>query len=143
MSAEAQVTKYIRYAHQGSVSYGVLEGEQVHELDGSPIEGAARTGTTVALSSVELLAPVEPGKVIAIGFNYKSHLDDREPPPHPGVFIKLPSSIVGPGENIVFPQARGTSTTKASSSSSSAKRQLVSLETTRPTTFSASLLGTT
>ena len=103
MSAEAEVTKYVRYAHQGSVSYGILEGEQVHELDGSPIEGAAQTGKTVALSSVELLAPVEPGKVIAIGFNYKSHLDDREPQPHPGVFIKLPSSIVGPGASIVFP----------------------------------------
>ncbi len=107
MSAEAQVTKYVRYAHRGSVSYGILEGEQVHELDGSPIEGAAQTGKSVALSSVELLAPVEPGKVIAIGFNYRSHLGDREPPPHPGVFIKLPSSIVGPGANIVFPPGAG------------------------------------
>ena len=103
VSADAQVTKYVRYAHRGNVSYGILEGEQIRELDGSAVEGAARTGESVALSSVELLAPVEPGKVIAIGFNYKSHLDEREPPSHPGVFIKLPSSIVGPGASIVFP----------------------------------------
>lgn len=107
VSADAQVTSYVRYAHRGNVSYGILEGEQIHELDGSPIEGATRTGTSVAFASVELLAPVEPGKVIAIGFNYKSHLDEREPPSHPGVFIKLPSSIVGPGASIVFPPGAG------------------------------------
>jgi 2-keto-4-pentenoate hydratase/2-oxohepta-3-ene-1,7-dioic acid hydratase in catechol pathway len=106
-SADAQVTKYVRYAHGGNVSYGVLDGAQIHELDGSPLEDGARTGTSVGVSSVELLAPVEPGKVIAIGFNYKSHLDGREPPSHPGVFIKLPSSIVGPEANIVFPPGAG------------------------------------
>ena len=109
-SAEAQVTKYVRYAQpgpQGDISWGILDGEAIRVLLGSPIVGAALTGETVPLSTVELLAPVEPGKVIAIGFNYKSHLDEREPTPEPGVFIKLPSSIVGPGADIVFPPGAG------------------------------------
>ncbi len=110
-SAQAQgaVTKYVRYSHQGRVAYGILVNEQIRELDGSPITGAAPTGKTVALTDVELLAPVEPGKVIAIGYNYKSHADEhaRDPGPHPGVFIKLPTSIVGPDADIVFPQGAG------------------------------------
>lgn len=102
-TAEAQVKKYVRYTHQGSISWGTLDGEDIRELRGSPIDGAEPTGKTVALANVELLSPVTPGKVIAIGFNYKSHLDDREPTAEPGVFIKLPSSIVGPGADVVFP----------------------------------------
>ncbi|GMR22932.1 MAG: hypothetical protein BMS9Abin37_1316 [Acidobacteriota bacterium] len=77
VSANPRVTKYVRYAHRGSISYGALEGEQVHGLDGSPINGGTRAGKSVALSSVELLAPVEPGKLLSIGSNCKSHLDDR------------------------------------------------------------------
>ena len=49
VSADAQVTKYVRYAHRGNVSYGILEGEQIHELDGSAVEGAARTGKSGGL----------------------------------------------------------------------------------------------
>lgn len=102
----ATVTRYVRYSHRGGVSYGIVANEQIRELDGSPIHGAVPTGRSVALADVELLAPVEPGKVIAIGYNYKSHADEhaRDPGPHPGVFIKLPTSIVGPEADIVFPE---------------------------------------
>ena len=56
------------------------------------------------LSGAELLAPAEPGKVIAIGFNYGRHLGDSERAQNPGVFIKLPSAIVGTGAEIVYPE---------------------------------------
>jgi 2-keto-4-pentenoate hydratase/2-oxohepta-3-ene-1,7-dioic acid hydratase in catechol pathway len=107
--AQGTLTRYVRYSHQGEISYGILEGEQIRELDGSPIFGANPTGKSVRLADVELLAPVEPGKVIAIGYNYKSHADEhaRDPGPHPGVFIKLPTSIVGPEADIVFPEGAG------------------------------------
>ncbi len=99
----AQTTRYVRYEHQGNTSYGILDGDTIRQLNGAPTQGGSPTGAVVSRSAVRLLAPVTPGKVIAIGFNYKSHLDGREPPSEPGVFIKLPSSIIGPGENIVFP----------------------------------------
>jgi 2-keto-4-pentenoate hydratase/2-oxohepta-3-ene-1,7-dioic acid hydratase in catechol pathway len=103
-AASAQVTRYVRYAHEGRTSFGILEGDQIRELDRSSIEGGKPTGKTAALSAVRLLAPVEPSKVIAVGLNYKSHLGRREPAPYPGLFAKLPTCIIGPDAEIVFPQ---------------------------------------
>ncbi len=102
--ASAQVTKYVRYAHDGRTSFGILEGDQIRELDRSPIESGKPTGKTVALSSVRLLAPVEPSKVIAVGLNYKSHIGNAEPAKYPPLFAKLPTCIVGPEADIVFPE---------------------------------------
>jgi 2-keto-4-pentenoate hydratase/2-oxohepta-3-ene-1,7-dioic acid hydratase in catechol pathway len=51
-----------------------------------------------ALDSLELLAPVpRPGKVVAVGINYRDHASEggREPPDHPVLFAKFPSSVVG------------------------------------------------
>ena len=102
--SSAQVTKYVRYAHEGRTSFGILEGDQIRELDQSPIESGKSTGKTVALSSVRLLAPVEPSKVIAVGLNYKSHIGNAQPAAYPPLFAKLPTCIVGPEAEIVYPE---------------------------------------
>ena len=44
-----------------------------------------------------------PSKVLALAGNYKSHLADAEPSPHPQPFIKLPSSLLPHGGEIVQP----------------------------------------
>ena len=63
-----------------------------------------RDGTP--LDEVELLAPVpRPGKVVAIGRNYADHTLEESgdpPPPEPLIFAKWPSSVVGPGAEIVW-----------------------------------------
>jgi 2-keto-4-pentenoate hydratase/2-oxohepta-3-ene-1,7-dioic acid hydratase in catechol pathway len=38
-----------------------------------------------------------------VGRNYKSHLGDRPPLESPGIFLKLPTSLIGPEDTIVFP----------------------------------------
>jgi 2-keto-4-pentenoate hydratase/2-oxohepta-3-ene-1,7-dioic acid hydratase in catechol pathway len=103
LPAQQGVVRYVRYAHQGRTAYGVLEGGTVRELSGSFLGAARPTGATVRLADVRLLAPVEPSKVIAVGLNYRSHLGERPVPPYPGLFAKLPTSIVGPGDGIVMP----------------------------------------
>jgi 2-keto-4-pentenoate hydratase/2-oxohepta-3-ene-1,7-dioic acid hydratase in catechol pathway len=97
------VTKYVRYAYQGTTSFGILEGDTVHQLDGDLFASPTRSGATVPLADVELLAPVEPSKVIAVGLNYRSHIGNAEPAEYPGLFAKYPTSIVGPGADIVIP----------------------------------------
>ncbi len=92
--------EYVRYRGDSGVAWGRMDGDYVFELTAAPWNGGATTGRTIPMASVELLAPAEPGKVIAIGFNYGSHLGDQEPASEPGVFIKLPTSIVGPGDAI-------------------------------------------
>jgi len=100
-----KVTKFIRYSAAGKTSYGIVEGENIHELHGSIFSGAQPTGRTFNVSGVKILAPCEPSKVMAVGRNYKSHIADRniEPAKEPGLFWKPSSCIVGTEENIVLP----------------------------------------
>ena len=106
-SVNAQVTKYVRYSASGSTSYGLLEGETIRELSGDLFQSPRPTGKTVRLADVTLLAPVVPSKVIAVGLNYKSHLGESPAAKYPGLFAKMPTSIVGPGANIVIPPGAG------------------------------------
>ena len=88
------VTKYVRYDFDGQVSYGVLDGDFIHQLRGDVYTSAEKTGAVVALSAVRLLVPAEPRKVVAAGFNYRSHLGDQNVAAEPGLFDKHATSLV-------------------------------------------------
>jgi 2-keto-4-pentenoate hydratase/2-oxohepta-3-ene-1,7-dioic acid hydratase in catechol pathway len=51
----------------------------------------------------KLAAPLQPGKIVAIGLNYADHIRESKllQPEHPLVFAKFPSSIAGPNDPIV------------------------------------------
>jgi 2-keto-4-pentenoate hydratase/2-oxohepta-3-ene-1,7-dioic acid hydratase in catechol pathway len=102
-AAQQEVTRYVRYAYDGRTSYGILEGETVRELAGDLFASPRPTGRSHRLGDVRLLAPCEPRKVIAVGLNYRSHLGTRQAAAYPGLFAKYPTSIVGPGADIVMP----------------------------------------
>lgn len=99
----AQVTKYVRYSAAGTTSYGILDGETIRELSGNLFESPKPTGRSVKLSAVKLLAPCVPGKVIAVGLNYQTHLGERPAAAYPGLFAKLPSAIIATEDNILYP----------------------------------------
>jgi 2-keto-4-pentenoate hydratase/2-oxohepta-3-ene-1,7-dioic acid hydratase in catechol pathway len=101
-TAQAQ-TRYIRYESEGVTAFGILDGENVRELAGDLFASPRPTGKTLKLAQVRLLAPVKPGKVIAVGLNYKSHLGEQAPATYPGLFAKMPTSIVAHEANIVYP----------------------------------------
>lgn len=48
-------------------------------------------------------APLQPGKIVAIGLNYRDHAREAgiEPPAEPLVFAKFPSAVIGPEKPIV------------------------------------------
>ena len=102
-AAFSESQRYVRYAHADGVSYGIQREDVIEELSGAPYAGGEPTGSTHRLTDVQLLAPAEPSKVIAVGYNYHSHRGDRELPPHPPIFLKLPTTIVGPGADIRYP----------------------------------------
>jgi 2-keto-4-pentenoate hydratase/2-oxohepta-3-ene-1,7-dioic acid hydratase in catechol pathway len=71
----------------------------------SPDEHVAN-GSVVPASEVRLAAPVSrPGKVMAIGINYRAHASEmeRELPEHPTVFTKVSTCIIGTGDAIHAP----------------------------------------
>ena len=101
-SLNAEINKYIRYSHDNDINYGIVSNDMVFELTKAPYLGGTQTGKKIQLNNVQLLAPAEPSKVLAVGFNYHSHRGDLELPSHPPIFLKLPSSIIGPNENIIY-----------------------------------------
>ncbi|MEM2136971.1 MAG: fumarylacetoacetate hydrolase family protein [Candidatus Methanomethylicia archaeon] len=62
---------------------------------------------TYKLSEVKLHAPIgNPGKLIGIGLNYKSHVEETggRIPKEPIAFNKAVTSIIGPYDNILLPK---------------------------------------
>jgi 2-keto-4-pentenoate hydratase/2-oxohepta-3-ene-1,7-dioic acid hydratase in catechol pathway len=57
------------------------------------------------LEKVQLLPPVLPGKIICIGRNYAAHAKEHgvQAPDVPLIFLKPPSSVIGPGATILLP----------------------------------------
>lgn len=104
-----ETTRYVRYADADETRYGVEDDGSIRELDAAPWAGGTETGRIVDAESVTLLAPAEPSKVIAVGYNYISHREEmthEEPrpiPEHPPLFLKLPTSITGPETEVVYP----------------------------------------
>jgi 2-keto-4-pentenoate hydratase/2-oxohepta-3-ene-1,7-dioic acid hydratase in catechol pathway len=103
IDAQMKVTKYVRYQAGAVTALGILDGENIRELRGDLFSNPQPTGKTVKLSAVKLLPPVVPGKVIAVGLNYKSHLGTRPVAAYPGLFAKMPTSIIAHLEDIVLP----------------------------------------
>ncbi|WP_209124162.1 fumarylacetoacetate hydrolase family protein [Alkalihalobacillus sp. BA299] len=95
--------KYVRFEANEEIMFGVLEGEFITQLDGNFITGSAKkVDQTFNLADVKLLAPVEPGQVVAIGLNYKGHAEEmgKELPEEPMMFMVSPTAITGDGEEI-------------------------------------------
>ncbi|GAB0102293.1 fumarylacetoacetate hydrolase family protein [Nocardia sp. JMUB6875] len=94
--------RIVRYALDGRVGRGVLQGDQVHEFPW----GAAEPGAVVArLPELKLLAPCEPATIVCAGSNYSGHLvaQGRALPQHPSLFLKAPNAITGPDTQIRRP----------------------------------------
>jgi 2-keto-4-pentenoate hydratase/2-oxohepta-3-ene-1,7-dioic acid hydratase in catechol pathway len=75
------------------------------QVDGGPPQTVADWDGVLPPGG-RLLAPVEPGKIVAIGLNYMDHIRESgvEPPKVPLVFAKFPSSVTGPADPIRIPR---------------------------------------
>src|SRR5258708_40125473 len=84
--------------------YGILDENQVREISGAPWFEWSQSPRAWPLASVRLVAPVEPSKIVCIGRNYAAHAAElgNELPKEPLIFLKPPSSIIGPQEAIVL-----------------------------------------
>jgi 2-keto-4-pentenoate hydratase/2-oxohepta-3-ene-1,7-dioic acid hydratase in catechol pathway len=98
--------RFIRYqSGDEAPRYGWLLEDGIGPVEGSPFGEFRRLETDTSLSDVRLLAPVQPSKVICVGRNYAAHAKEHnaEVPEVPLLFLKPPSSVIGPGEKIVLP----------------------------------------
>ena len=95
-----------RAASSAAPLYGTLDVDQVREISGAPWAEWSQSSRAWPIAAVRLVTPVDPGKIVCIGRNYAAHAAElgNEVPKEPLMFLKPPSSIVGPEEPIVLPQ---------------------------------------
>lgn len=83
-----------RFERDGRVFCGEISGSSVASTDG-----------TYDLSELRVLSPINPSKIVCIGLNYFDHARELqlETPERPLIFLKPPSSVIGPSASIVYP----------------------------------------
>jgi len=101
------MTVFLRFTqNDGPARYGLLDGTVVTALEGNPFGSWKATKERFSLEEVSLLAPCEPTKVVCVGVNYKAVLaaKGQPAPAEPIIFIKPPSTVIGPDAAIEYPR---------------------------------------
>jgi 2-keto-4-pentenoate hydratase/2-oxohepta-3-ene-1,7-dioic acid hydratase in catechol pathway len=96
----------VRYQKDNQIQYGHLEEERLGPLVHDPFGGDVVRGPLKwNVAEVTLLAPCQPSKIIGLTNNFMDRVREqkRGRPPLPTLFLKPPSSVIGPGEAIVLP----------------------------------------
>ncbi len=92
--------KIARFQVNGEIFVGKLENGVLT----SP-EGHHPMPRDYSAEEVKLLSPCLPGKVVAVGLNYRDHAEELnlQLPDEPLLFLKPQSSVIGPGDKIIMP----------------------------------------
>jgi 2-keto-4-pentenoate hydratase/2-oxohepta-3-ene-1,7-dioic acid hydratase in catechol pathway len=106
---------WCRFEADGVPVFGLVEGEKVLAIEGSPFATWTKTGKSTPLASVDLLVPVLPGTFYAIGSNYENHVVERSKIrgtapkfyKEPRVGYRANSALVPHGAHIVKPKGSG------------------------------------
>jgi 2-keto-4-pentenoate hydratase/2-oxohepta-3-ene-1,7-dioic acid hydratase in catechol pathway len=99
------MSKIARYDSNGSIHYGILDGEYFQRLVGSPFDSLDTTGHTDTLADTRLLAPLVAPRIFGVGANYIAHIAEMNmvTPTRPMLFMKPSSAMVGPGDPVILP----------------------------------------
>lgn len=89
------------------ITYGAVEPEGIRLYRGTPFVAWEPTETVVSWEEAKLLAPVIPTKIVAVGKNYEDHAAEMggSVPETPVLFMKPPTSVIGPLAAIRLPDA--------------------------------------
>lgn len=102
-------TLWVRYRFEGAEAFGILLGDRVLEHRGDMFGAPAPTGRSAALHQVQLLAPVQPTKVIALWNNFGQLREKLQlaRPEEPLYLLKAPNSWSAHGDPIPLPRGGG------------------------------------
>ena len=103
--------RIVRFGTKGRARYGVLDGNTIRGLQGSPFassrvggDSLSSDGKTYDAGKVKLMAPCTPSKLVCLGVNYRSHAEETglPLPALPLIFLKPSTAVIGPEEKIVL-----------------------------------------
>jgi 2-keto-4-pentenoate hydratase/2-oxohepta-3-ene-1,7-dioic acid hydratase in catechol pathway len=85
--------------------YGWIYDNMIGRVEGNIFSEYQREEATIPLDQVRLYAPVMPSKLVCVGRNYAAHAAEHqaEVPEYPLIFLKPPSSVIGPGDQVILP----------------------------------------
>lgn len=101
-----RIARY-REGSTGEARYGVVSGDMIHDIEGSPFDDRIRhSDVGRPLAGVTLLAPCTPQTIAAGGLNYRAHAREiGQPMPEvPVFFIKPATTVTGPDSQIDYPE---------------------------------------
>ena len=92
----------------GQCRYGLVQDDDRLRLIKGDLLGTWEPADEfVPMAEVNLLAPVSPPNIIAIGRNYRGHVEETGAslPERPAIFLKATSALCSPNDDIVLPKA--------------------------------------
>jgi 2-keto-4-pentenoate hydratase/2-oxohepta-3-ene-1,7-dioic acid hydratase in catechol pathway len=103
--------RWARFDNGGTPTYGVVEGDTIIPVHGSPFDAWERTSAHRKLADVKLMVPVIPPTFYAAGLNYALHVREAAEklglpvnlPTQPDIGYRANNALVAHGENIVIP----------------------------------------
>lgn len=98
--------RFVRYQTENKAPhYGWLLEDKIGDIDGDLFGEFRRLDATLPREEATLLAPCEPSKIICVGRNYAAHAKEHNAavPEIPLIFLKPPSAILNPEDEIVLP----------------------------------------
>ena len=109
------IVKWCRMETPEGPSFGLVEGDRIELVEGSPFATFTRSGRFTPLAQARLLVPVVPPTFYAIGSNYHDHVIKmaeamgRKPVFYdkPRVGYRANSALIAHGDNIVKPADAG------------------------------------
>lgn len=101
--------KIARINYKNEPNWARLDEGKAVILSQPPYNGIRPSSEEVSLEGLKLLAPAEPSKIILVGLNYRDHARelDMSMPDEPVIFMKPPTALIGPGDDIVYPDMAG------------------------------------
>jgi 2-keto-4-pentenoate hydratase/2-oxohepta-3-ene-1,7-dioic acid hydratase in catechol pathway len=100
--------RWVRFDAGDGPRVGHLHDDEIQPVAAERLQdviaGRGREAVGDRVPAAGLLAPLTPGKILAVGQNYLDHIREQgaEPPGLPVLFPKFPSSVIGPGEEIFW-----------------------------------------
>ena len=106
---------WCRFSAAGTTSYGIVEGDVIRKVDGTPWGQHTIGGASLPLKGVKLEIPVIPSTFFCVGVNYRDHVErmaakrGTKPsfPPRPDIGYRANNALIAHEENIVKPRDAG------------------------------------
>lgn len=104
--------RWLRYSYRDEIHFGILRGEKVFQVTGSPFDSYQEDGVVLELGEVKIEIPVVPRTFYCAGLNYSEHVIEvakkqgLEPvlPQKADIGYRANNALIAHMENVIIPQ---------------------------------------